>query len=516
MKLHKYLTRAGDFTEVTALLFLLHAFACISGFLILGASPYINLISLACMVALDIAFFLALKRSDSRNAAHLLVLGWYVLLFFNVRLGALLFFPPEALEFPGGFEGSYLTGEEISGGLVFLASGLIAILGGIFLAGMRPMPMRPVGVPVKNFSIWGVTVYWAVTYAAAYYVAVYLGVTIFGAPGNWGNRMAWVRIIFDTDVALMFTIVWAVIQWQYFGLTKLQKLHVGLLVLGWLIFSLIIGSRGGPFRILIFVFLATLAIKPKFKLSVTGFAALIGTLFLVNSYLFSIGTAFRHAQLENVDVTQSVANYEARSVEFEPYFFTAEQQDISPLRRKFYESHIVRSVALKLRPTVTRLAIVDYPLIVLIEPGNQEVIDYYIRSLHPVKNFLNNMVPGEIFKESMVNTSRIFPMAYGGKSLQDISEGYMSEPFTLWGEVWLLAGYFGLLLLGMVAFAVQRGLTFIDQRPAAHWVVVRFVYIMTVLSGVYGMFGIDYWLTSVAHFSLSSLIAWFFISRFKK
>lgn len=125
------------------------------------------------------------------------------------------------------------------------------------------------------------------------------------------------------------------------------------------------------------------------------------------------------------------------------------------------------------------------------------------------------MVPGEIFEEAMVNTSRVFGMAYGGKSLKDISEGYMSEPFTIWGEAWLLAGYVGIVLLFVAALSVQIGFNFSGQKPAVHLICMRFVYIMTVILGIYGMFGIDYWLTSVAHFSIASLIAYTFLRLFQ-
>lgn len=511
--LSKVVFSATEFTHLTGLIFLAHALVCIATFAILGASPYINLSSLGLVVLMDIAFFLALRHSSDKNAAHMLIFAWYVLFFFNVRIASLLLLPPEALEFPAHEAGNYFSDAEFLDGLVFVISGIIAILAGISIAGNFKSKQIPTSASNgAQFSLWAITAYWLVTYAAAYYVTVHLGVTIFGGPENWGNRMAWVRIIFDTDVALMFTIVWALVQWHYHDFTKLQRLHVVLLVLMWLVFSVIIGSRGGPLRILIFLFIATLAVKPKFKLSVTGFAALVGILLLVNSYIFAVGTAFRHASIEGVSISQSMSDYDSRHLEFKPIFFTEEQTGISDLRRQFYQSSWVQSVAMKLRPTVTRLAIIDYPIVVVVNEPNMAVIDHYIKSAHPIKNFLNSMVPSEIFDEAMINTSRVFGMAYGGKTLEDISEGYMSEPFTIWGEAWLLAGFFaGVCLLFLVALLIQAGFNLMDKNQSMERACLRFVYIMTVALGIYGMFGIDYWLTSVAHFSLASFIAYTFI-----
>ena len=85
MKLPKLLlpiVTAIEFTDLTALLFVAHAVSCAMVFLILGASPYINVTSLGLILLMDAAFFVALKRSTEKNAAHILILAWYVLLFF--------------------------------------------------------------------------------------------------------------------------------------------------------------------------------------------------------------------------------------------------------------------------------------------------------------------------------------------------------------------------------------------------------------------------------------------------
>jgi hypothetical protein len=511
----KTVFNAIEFTNLTGLLFLVHALGCVITFAILGASPYINATSVGLAVLMDIAFFLSLRRSTEKVAAHLLIFSWYVLLFFNIRIAALLVFPPEALEFPAGVRGGYLANEEISAGLVFVVAGVVAVLSGISYAGrFGDQRHKESDFTRKNFSLWALTAYWVLTYVVAYYVIVHLGVSVFKSPENWGSRMAWVRIIFDTDVALMYTVLWVFVQQKCFQFTKTEKLHVGLLVFLWLAFSVLIGSRGGPFRILLFTFIAALAVMPKFKLSIAGLGALVAAFFVINSYVFAIGTAFRHSQIENVSVLESIENYHARRADFKNFLPTEKQTDISSLRRAFYDSDLVRVGALRLRPTITRLAIIDYPLTIVTRTPNEAVIDYYIRSLHPIKNFINSMVPGEIFQEAIVNTSRVFGMAYIGKSLKDISENYMSEPFTLWGEGWLIAGYLGLPLLFGVALFTQAGLNFAQKKSSMDMISLRFVYIMTVILGVYGMFGIDYWLTSVAHFSIASFIASMFIRFF--
>lgn len=156
---------------------------------------------------------------------------------------------------------------------------------------------------------------------------------------------------------------------------------------------------------------------------------------------------------------------------------------------------------------------IDYALVILARNPNQDVIDYYIRSFHPIKNFINNMVPGEIFLDSTVNTSRVFTMAYRGTSLDAINQGFSSEPWTIWGMTWIFLGYYGILAICLVGALMQIGLTSIPLLSTKSLVYSRAVYFILIINIGYIMFGIDHWFTAIAHFSLSSCIA-IYILRF--
>lgn len=506
----KYVTYPFEFTDLTALIFAAHALVSVVGFLVLDASPYINGTSLVLIVVLDMAFCVALKIRKTNNAAHILLLAWFVIMYFCVRLTAFLFFHPDTLEFlvPGG-----LNSEEISSGLLFIVGGTIALLVGIFTGSLfGSQGESKDDSHINQFSLWSITGYWVITYLAAYYVRIYLGVTIFGPPENWGNRMGWVGIIFDTDVALLLTIYWATIQSRHQGMTKYQMFHVGLLVLIWLAFSVIIGSRGGPLRILMCLFLVNLAINPKFRLSIAKFVILTVAFFVFNFYVFTLGTIFRGFHLGADSFDSAISTYEKKLQEVQSTNYREVwPQEISELRINFYDSESLRYISMKLQRTVTRLAVIDYPLVILSKSPDESVIDYYIKSMHPIKNFINNMVPGEIFEESMVNTSRVFTMAYRFTSLQAINQGFMSEPWTIWGMAWIFAKYYGIVLMFIVAFGIQACFNFIGRVSQGFSVYVRTVYFVLAINIGYIMFGIDHWLTALAHFSLSCLIAYIVI-----
>jgi len=498
----KNINHPFSFKFLTAWMFVLHAATCAAGYLVLGPSPFIDGPVLALMLLIDLTFVVTLAFARDKNVAHILILAWFALLFFCIRLAVLLLFPLAAIDF---LIGDAWTSSEILKGLVFIAMGFMVILLGIFASsrfGFRGKVLA--SFKGKQVSIWALTAYWAITYLAAYYVRIYLEVTIFGAPQHWGNRMAWVGIIFDTDVALVLTICWGTIEWRRRGLKNLEMLHLALLVTAWLIFSVVIGSRGGPLRVLSLIFFAALAVNPGFKLSIARFLAVLAAFFIVNVYAYQLGSMSRAFQLGATDGTSSVDGFKVNSKEK----IALLEADVSELRRSYYRSELLNDAAMRVRPIATRLAIIDYPLIIITRPGNQAVLDQYVKSWHPIKNFINNIVPGEIFKDAMVNTSRIFAMAYRDRSSQVISESYMSEPWTMWGMAWLLAGYGGLGIMFGVAFVLQAGYRLLDVDANGGGAYFRCIYCSIPLNIAYHMFGIDHWLTAVMHFSLACSIAY--------
>jgi hypothetical protein len=437
----KYLSQPFSFKLITAFMFVIHASVCSAGYLILGPSYSIDGSVLGLMLLMDFSFLVVLVLATEENAAHILILAWMMLVFYCLRLAVLLLFPVSAIDF---LTDDPLTSQEMFEGLSFMALGFIAIFLGIFSC-TRCFADRKTRVVFSGAqpSIYALGGYWVIAYLAAYYVRVHLEVTIFGAPEQWGHRMAWLGIIFDTDVALVFTICWGAIEWCKRGLKRVEILALMVFVAVWLVFTVMIGSRGGPLRILSWTFLAALACNPVFKLSITRFLVVLTVVFVVNIYVFQAGNIFRASSLGATEGSSSIGEYETMSRDR----IESLQTELSELRRSYNRSELFHNLASYARPIAKRLAIIDYPLLIITRPANEGVLDYYIRSLHPIKNFINNIVPGEIFKESLVNTSRIFTMAYRGRSLSAINEGFLSEPWTIWGMAWILAAYGGLIIL---------------------------------------------------------------------
>jgi hypothetical protein len=323
--------------------------------------------------------------------------------------------------------------------------------------------------------------------------------------------MAWVMIVFDTDVALLLTLNWVFVSWKSNDIKQRQIWYVVFLLFVWLLFTILMGSRGGPLRILNCLFLFAIAYNPRFKISVARFILIVSGFFLLNYFSFTMGTVMRGYFLEGRGLEAAVEGYEAKNREWAQFDYSSAGH-ITEARMAFYNSEEVKSVSFALRKIVTRLAIIDYPLIIVAKVADEKVIDHYIRSLHFLKNYANNMVPGEIFPESMVNTSRVFTMAYRGADLKAINEGFLSEPWTAWGLAWLLMGWGGLFLLFATAALIQAAYVEVRRHWRRYYLFGNVVYFILVINIGYLMFGLDHWLTSIFHFSLASLVAIAFLN----
>lgn len=494
-----------EFRYLTISILLIHAILCLVNYLYLGPNYLVNGFGITLICAIDLTIALTLFAASEKNIAHIMMITWYVLLYYCVRFVVFLFFPFATIDF---LTIDHFNDSDISVGLLYIEMGLISIFAGIFLSAKFDVGGNNNKVFDSRISIWALSSYWIIVYMAAYYVRVVLGVTIFGAPENWGNKMGWVGIILDTDVALLITIFWGLYEGRSRKLLAKEKIILVTWVFLWVIFSMAIGSRGGPLRILTIVFFTVLIINPLFKISIIKFLSILSLFVIANVFAFGIGSSVRTDSL-GIKVEDKFSGYAGGDNTASAAETLLIKNKNSLIRENYYNSKFVIFYSEKLRPIVTRLAVVDYPLVIISKTGNEDVLNYYMRSMHPFKNYINNMVPGEIFLDSMVNTSRVFTMAYRGKSLDHINKGYASEPWSLWGLTWILAGYWGLLILTAVSFTLQTGMNYLRGYQNSFGIYIRCLYFLIPLNIAYHMFGVDHWLTAASHIPLAFFIAYF-------
>lgn len=485
-------------SSITSTIILIHAAIMALGIALLGPSTLMSLWSVLLVVAMDVVLVFGLMRAGDKIVAHVLVLAWFMILFFLPRLAAFLLFPAQMVTFVGI---EPFTDQEITKGLTFVLAGTVALLGGFAIGGLVPGPTEDTSRP--SFPLAGVFLYWIPCAVAAYVVYYVLQISIFGDPTSWGSPVGWLVRVFDTDAALLMLICWAVIQRS---LTPRQALAVGLGIFLWILLTVILGSRGGGLRIFLVFGMAAIAIYGNVWLSTRRFLGVLLAAVAMSALIYPLGTVIRIGQGESKDpVAQVAADWvKTRTVD----------EDLAkmwPLRRLVVDSPIVQNLALATSPVITRLGLIDYPLQIINRPADPHVISKYMSPLYSLKNFANNMVPGELFPGYDIMTSRVFTMAYRGYDEAHVRTAFLSEPWTSWGYAWLLGGAVGgLALMALMAAVVQGGYLLVQRlvgQMFAPYAATAWLFLVTT-SGLLQLFGLDHWLTICAHFSIALSIGW--------
>ncbi len=466
------------FSEITRYVLCFHSVFMFMFFLIFGPSEIINVKSFLLILLLNFVLFLALSKCNERVISQILALSWFIVLFFQMRLTEFLVIPKDKILFPAI---DPLNAQEIASGLTYIILGTMFIIFG-FITGDK-LTRGVFSKKIKKLNIFRIEViiiYWALCYFAAIYAGLCLELNLYSDPSHWGSRMGWIVIAFDTDIALLITITWAALNRE---LSKREKITVCILIAIWIFYSLLKGSRGGPLRILFILFFANLAINGNFRITLKKLASII-ILFLVMNYLtFPIGTAIRY-HLGGIG---------------DP---TSQMQNDWDGKQKGYFASIFQ-----------RMGLIDYAIIISSRNADPEIINKYINSQYPLQNFANNLVPGEIFPESDVMTSRVFTRAYRGASEEHIRTHFLSEPWLIWGYSWLSAGFTGGLFLMLIWGALmQCGYNFLSIIPGQYSPYAIVSFSLFIFFNGLEMFGIDHWLTVAAHSSgalmISLIIMW--------
>jgi hypothetical protein len=500
MSIVRILTSPRPLTEITGFFFLAHAALTVCAAGILGPSAFLSWSGLALLVVFDCLIWISLRSVNGRAAPIQLTTAWFVLLFFLPRLTAFQIFPASNVTFVAL---QPFTQEEVFRGLAYIAAGYATLCVGLRI-GVRICPAIKAR-PVAHLTVGGIVVYAILAGAATIYVTYFLQVSIYSPnPENWGARSGWVAIVLNPDIALVAAITWLVLNPSEVGNKRIIAL---LIVAGWLALSLVTGSRGGALRVMLIIGLAAIAIYGNPVTSVFRVLVIVTVSFVASSILYPIGTYVRFVPASGENAMDALADYWFRVGPAE------ERGDASTMRLLWAKSEGASTFASLTSPVITRLGLVDYPIVIVNRTPDLSTVDRYLAVSYGLKNFVNNLVPGEVFSGYDIMTSRIFNMAYRGYSEQHIRSYFLSEPWTLWGYSWLKGGFIGgIALIFSMSIAMQIGYELV--KYAGTWVsyygAVTYLFI-PVIGGFLQFFGLDHAMTVTAHFTLA-LAAMFIIA----
>jgi len=513
MFLTKIFTRPIGLGSITCGVYIFHTLLFVLSFLYLGANDLISGETVCLTVIMNLAIIFALMLRPTGSAHHIIYFSWCIFLYFSIRLTVFLLFSGNAIDHLLPLP---LTGQKVLNGLCFIVPGVISILLGIISAakfglGYHPVPKQTyISTP---YSISKLSVYVFVVSVVAYFLKVKLNITVFGSPENWGNALGWIGLIFDPDVALLLSICWF---FQSFSVDHIRKRHVihffALLAL-WLIFSILVGSRGGPLRILTIAFVVVLVINPHYKISIQRFILTTVAFLVLNLTVFEMGTLVREHRVSDDKTFSEVSR--ARDIVLLRGTNRGKVEDnVSARRDDLYSNELFKLSIEKSRSVITRLGLIDYPLVIVNRDVEQSLVRRYFHSLYPIKNWVNSLVPGVIFEASDTNTSRVFARMYRGFSENHINTYYLSEPFTIFGIFWIIAAYASLPLLFLLGFCVQAMFSLVQYFPPRIRTFVCASFMFMPLNLFYISFGFDHQLITTTYFAVSGIVALSFIGLF--
>lgn len=483
---------ARPLTQISSDLFLAHAVVTIVAAAILGPSTFLSWAGLTMVVALDCILYVSLRTANKTVAPILLTTAWFILLFFLPRLTAFQLFPAHRVTFVALEPFSQF---EVTNALAFIIAGYLAVWAGLQLASRMFPTVRP---PLESrVPILGILAYSVLAVLASFYVNFYLDVSVYSVDSQkWGSRSGWIAIVFNIDVALLAAITWLILHAR--APTK-ERVLAYLIILACLLLSLVTGSRGGGLRIMLLIGLAAIAIHSNPVTTLNRVVAIVVISLSVSSVLYPLGTLIRFIPASGDAAAAALTDQWTRLGS------SSEQKDTSDIRQAWSQSALVNNVTLIASPILTRLGLVDYPILIINRAPDQPAMDRYMSVTYGLKNFANNMVPGEIFAGYDIMTSRVFTMVYRGHDEKHVRSHFLSEPWTLWGYSWLKGGFVGgLVIIVLLSIALQSCYALLQKvsGPTSHYTATTYLFI-TVIGGGLQLFGIDHALTITAHFAIA-------------
>jgi hypothetical protein len=141
-----------------------------------------------------------------------------------------------------------------------------------------------------------------------------------------------------------------------------------------------------------------------------------------------------------------------------------------------------------------RLGIVlDYPILILTQEGDPAAKAKYLNLQYPLKNIANLLVPGTVFPEAQLSTSRAIDVIYRGGDEVGMYERYFSEFWTLWGLAYAYFGYLGglfvIFFLGFIIHSLYAIIIMLFSGMLQFY--LRIWFLLYVTMGIIGNGGID-------------------------
>lgn len=419
------------------------------------------------------------------------VMAGFFLLYIMSGL-ALYLICPEMVVFPFGPE---ISSHQINAALFYMLIGSVLIYAGFWAAEIISKPFQtppnsPEPPSYKSNSILAVVL---ISLFSASFAMNFLGFSMFGPiiKGKYNALLQLMLSIFNIDVVVFLGCASFLIK-KHIG--KRDVFMIALLAAIYCIFFIFSGSRGISLRFETFIITILLCKQGNFKITLK-YAVVFIAFLLLSFCTFPFATQQRMDKSAQIrrnlgQQVQVVSFWERNDVHSGTTSHTSDQ-----CNSKVFSLEKGKTL---FASVINRMSLMNYATLILSVEPDPLAKATFMNLTYAAKNIVNLLVPGVIFKDAELNTSRLISVLYRGISETYVkNSGYNSEFYTPWGIFFLIFGWWnGLLMLFFAGVCVQLTYLLIMRfgRKYRHHIGALCLLIFSNL--FYSNMGIDHWIAT--------------------
>lgn len=436
-----------------------------TSFLFSGDNPLFDEITLLIGLCIGVVMIVAVRFSKGSLFEQIAVLTFFFLIFILPRIIAYSF-APEYIAFPFG---EIKEAAILNKGLLYVFLGTTLLLLGFFVAektsNTHVSKHHILSVDSTRYSVVILLIAYFIPFFSDSFFGFIVNITPYGKmqTDEYNTLVQLIRVFFSVDTAVLLV---AALLMTYKRSPR-NIIAVLTVFICYIAFTALVGSRVGILRVFIIIFIVLVVLYGNFRFNLFKLVALLLVLAVFGSALYLFATKNR---------LSIVASYHGEHNDTEQETMEA-----------------ITSPKTLLNNITTRLAIIDYPIAIITQQGNQEKMEKYMNLTYSIKNIINFLVPGTIYYEAEIMTSRVIGIIYRGAPDVSMYSGYFSEYWTLWGLSYVYYGWTGgLIAIFLIGFFIHIAYSaIIIPFPNLYGFFLRLWFLYFVPMGIYGNMGID-------------------------
>jgi len=485
----KRLNPTLDLRKLLVALVLLYMAAVAIGSVFVQSNPLSSGVTILLSLGIGAVLLIAVQFSKDRLFQQIVVVTFFFLIFVLPRIITYLF-APRVVVWPFG---ENITASTINVGLLYVLLGTALFLAGMWIADVifRSHPLESSSPPggISRCSTGAVLILFLVLVAMELYVVLVMKISLYGKmrAATYNTLFQLVRAGFELDSAFFFVVATLFLN-QRMNNKGTWKTLV-LVVLCYVVLTTLIGSRAGALRVLTVLTLTLTVIYSNFRFRLSRFLTTMLLLGMLGVAAFPLATERRLA------IRASYRGHRKSRLEEE----------------KKAERERTRELGALTACILNRLGVVDYAILIVTQEGDPDAKERYMNFRYPAMIIVNQLVPGAVFPEAKVMTSRVVDVIYRGGDEVGTYERHFSEYWTIWGLSYVYFGWpGGLVAILFVGFFVHCLYALIVKlSPVGYQPYLGLWLLCYVTMGVIGNMGFDNSFTTILFGLLQFTVLYF-------